>query len=374
MSKKKLKNLKIAIFISDVGFGHMVRQRSIIKRILQKYPNTCITLINHNNMQILKQTFKEEVNYINHYNNIKLKKSLNGFLDIKKTKKIFENWNENKTNINEIKKYLLDYDLFISDFVPEAFLLAKNMNIRSIGVCHFTWSWFAKSISKKKEGSYQKIQDCEKLADKIFFPPFTPKEILNSLSKIKIEKTNFITDKKNLKKTKKKNKKKIFLVMDSGTKTLSRIISKSLRDFSKNKEYIFYVGTSTLKKSDVNFILKHKNLIPLSDLNSNYDQIQKVDFVIARAGFNTLTECLMFKKPSLLFSEKNNPEIEENLKYLIDQNLCARLDQEDYGSKLINRLHSFEKLESKKIIKNINNKKFYFNGAEQILKYIESLF
>ena len=215
-----MKNLKIAIFISDVGFGHMVRQRSIIKRILQKYPNTEITAINQNNIQILKQTFKESINYINHYNNIKLKKSLKGFLDKKKTKKIFKDWNKNKRNINQIKKYFSDFDLFISDFVPEAFLLAKKMNIRSIGVCHFTWSWFAKNISKKKENFYTKIQDCEKLADKIFFPPFTPKEILNNLSNNQKEKINFITDKKILEKTKKKNKKKIFLIMDSGTKTL----------------------------------------------------------------------------------------------------------------------------------------------------------
>ena len=369
-----MKNLKIAIFISDVGFGHMVRQRSIIKRILQKYPNTDITLINQNNIQILKQTFKENVNYINHYNNIKLKKSLNGFLDIKKTKKVFKTWNNNKKNINQIKKYFLGFDLFISDFVPEVFLLAKKMNIRSIGVCHFTWSWFAKNISKKKESFYKKIQDCEKLAEKIFFPPFTPKEILNSFPKNKIEKINFVTDKKTSEKFKKKNKKKIILIMDSGTKTLSRLISKSLRDFSRNKDYIFYIGTSTLKMSDINFILKHKNLIPLSDLNSNYEQIQKVDFVIARAGFNTLTECLMFKKPSLLFNEKNNPEIEENLKYLIDQNLCVRLDQRDWGQKLIKKLRIFEKLESIKISKNMSCKKFYFNGAEQILKYIENLF
>jgi hypothetical protein len=66
-------------------------------------------------------------------------------------------------------KYFLDFDLFISDFVPEVFLLAKKMNIRSIGVCHFTWSWFAKNISKKKESFYKKIQDCEKLAEKISY-------------------------------------------------------------------------------------------------------------------------------------------------------------------------------------------------------------
>ena len=32
-------------------------------------------------------------------------------------------------------------DFIISDFVPEAFELAKILKIKSYGVCHFTWDW-----------------------------------------------------------------------------------------------------------------------------------------------------------------------------------------------------------------------------------------
>ena len=34
--KRKLKKIKVAIFISDVGFGHMVRQREVIHQLIDK--------------------------------------------------------------------------------------------------------------------------------------------------------------------------------------------------------------------------------------------------------------------------------------------------------------------------------------------------
>ena len=39
--------------------------------------------------------------------------------------------------------------------------------------------------------------------------------------------------------------------------------------------------------------------------------IEYVDFLVARGGFNTVTEILIFKKPALLIEEKNNPEIDK---------------------------------------------------------------
>ena len=46
-----------------------------------------------------------------------------------------------------------------------------------------------------------------------------------------------------------------------------------------------------------------------------YSEINNVDYVVARAGFNTLSECIIFK-PTLFVDEDNNPEINENIKYI----------------------------------------------------------
>ena len=65
--------MKCAVFISDVGFGHMVRQRQIILRLRKEIKNIKITIFHKKNLKILKKTFGNKVSYVNNYNNITLR-------------------------------------------------------------------------------------------------------------------------------------------------------------------------------------------------------------------------------------------------------------------------------------------------------------
>ena len=47
-----------------------------------------------------------------------------------------------------------------------------------------------------------------------------------------------------------------------------------------------------------------------------HSYIASIDFIIARGGFNTITECLILKKPALLMYETNNKEILYNISQL----------------------------------------------------------
>ena len=96
------------------------------------------------------------------------------------------------------------------------------------------------------------------------------------------------------------------------------------------------------------------------------------DIVIARGGFNTLSECLVLKKPAMLFDEKNNPEVEENLKALSRENNFAILMKEnDWGKNLIRKINKFVIYEAKKIQKNLINSRFKSNGAKQVVDEIK---
>ena len=64
MQKKKLKKIKFVIFISDVGYGHMVRQRCIINEIEKEFKEFEILIVNHSNIDIIKETFKEKYKYL----------------------------------------------------------------------------------------------------------------------------------------------------------------------------------------------------------------------------------------------------------------------------------------------------------------------
>ena len=59
------KRINCGIFISDEGFGHMVRQRAIIKELINKYPSIIITVFTSKNIFYLKETFENRINYLN---------------------------------------------------------------------------------------------------------------------------------------------------------------------------------------------------------------------------------------------------------------------------------------------------------------------
>ena len=91
-------NLKCAIFISDVGFGHMVRQRQIIFELLKQFNKISITVFHMRNIQVLKKSFGNKIRYVKNFNNIALYKTPSGLLDISKTKKNLINGKKNQTN------------------------------------------------------------------------------------------------------------------------------------------------------------------------------------------------------------------------------------------------------------------------------------
>ena len=217
------------------------------------------------------------------------------------------------------------------------------------------------------------MKQIEKKASKIFFPPLTPEKIFYELPKKKYKKINFITNKIKIKKKYKflKNKKPIILIMDNGTKTLNIKISKTLKFMEKNKNFIFYVGISTMSKNDKEFVYNSDNLIPVLGLKSNYSQILKADYVIARGGFNTISECLIYKKPSMFAYEKFNPEISENIKNIKSLGLGEVINFGDWEKNFNKKINYFIKKKANKIKNNLNKNSFSFNGAKQIVDFIK---
>ena len=61
---------KVAIFISDDGFGHLVRQRVLINEILKLKEKVNITISTKNKIKYLKKDFGNKINYHKNFNNI----------------------------------------------------------------------------------------------------------------------------------------------------------------------------------------------------------------------------------------------------------------------------------------------------------------
>lgn len=366
-----MKNPNCAIFISDVGFGHMVRQRQIIIELRKKIKNISITVFHERNLQILKKSFGNKINYVKNFNNIKLKKKPSGLLDLKKTKKIFKSWKKNSERfLKRHNKILAKFDFFISDLVPEISNYAFKNKKPCFSVCHYTWDWFFREIYKKENADIKTIKRYTNLSSRIYFPPLTHSKILKNSKNIK--NVNFIANKILKKKISKKRIK--ILIMNNGTEVLSSKIKTIIPELIKIKEYEFYVSTSKLNKILIKKINSCKNVhIIKNDLKKNYNFISKVNYIIARGGYNTITECLLSKKPSLLAGEKFNPEIKENLKSIKKINFFEILKDEHWSPK------NFKKKLSKFIIKQNklsysqkNSFNFKNDGAKYIVKDIKN--
>ena len=100
--KKKIN--KIAIFISDEGFGHSVRQKTIIAELFRQNKNAKVTIFNKKRLLFLKEYYGNKLEYFSYPITLNTIKNKKGELDIIKTKKILKNWP--KVSSISIKKLL----------------------------------------------------------------------------------------------------------------------------------------------------------------------------------------------------------------------------------------------------------------------------
>lgn len=364
--------MNCAIFISDVGYGHMVRQRQIIFNLKKEFKNLKITIFHHKNLPILKKNFGKSLNYVNNFNNIKLYTTKNGF-DKKKTSIIFNSW-EKKTNIflKKKEKSLKKFDFFISDLVPEISYYAKKNQKPCFSICHFTWDWFFKKLYKKNLRTTLLMKKYIKMSTKIYFPPLTFKEINNDYKKKK--EVNFITNKLNKKRSQNfLRKPKKILIMNNGTGALTHCINKIILNLSSLGKYKFYISTTNVSKKIREKIKEIKNVFFINNsLKEMYSYISKVDLVVARGGYNTISECLILGKPSILSYEYLNPEVNENIKIMKKNFFCSTMTYKDWENKKFKKkIENFIQKNYYSILNNIIKKKFKNNGANQIVKDIK---
>ena len=328
----------IAIFISGEGYGHLVRQRALISELLKNKKRIKITVFTSKNINILKKKFKKRISYIKIKRTLETSKSIDGKLNIKKTKKNFALWYKNKdnwikSNLNSMK----NFDLIVSDFMPEVFELANKTGKMAFGMAHFTWDWFYKTLYGKDKVYFELIKTI-KMSKKIYFPPFTNKEIVKNL-KSKVVNINFILSE--FEDKKKHGEVLKCLIMDNGNRTMTKLIENTLIYLKNLKNISFILRTDFLSKKSKKIISSSNNMTGIRGLKETHQNIIYADFIIARGGFNTISECLVLKKPSLLFNESGNPEIKENLKIMQRKKYCGIIKHSNFGKKKKKNRHFF---------------------------------
>ena len=119
--------LKCKVYLSDEGFGHLVRQEAIIKSMLRLNNKIHFTIQTKNKFKFAVEKFSnyKNISYIEKFNNIE------------KTRYYFDNYLNNSETfiLEELKDF--NYDFVISDAVPEAHQIAKIAKVPSFLIFHY---------------------------------------------------------------------------------------------------------------------------------------------------------------------------------------------------------------------------------------------
>ncbi len=338
--------MRIKIYISDEGYGHVVRQRAIIQELLKRHHQVTIQTKEH--IEVAKSFFKDRIRYIEKFNNIITVKS-SGALDLIETNKFMESYFYRfmPAVIDEIKE-LKDYDCVISDLVPEAIAAAKLSGKKAFAVCHHTWDWFFKKTFGRDTKFSSLIEATLLEADAFFFPPFTPDETIEKYRDICVQ-VPFITYPfENIDVVLPKDKINV-LIPDSGTKVFANIIKENRKNFRK--------------LSGFNFVI-------VNDVNKIHNLIPKFDLVITRAGFNTISDCMVAGAPVLVINERDNPEVAHNISRLSELSLCGVMSTDDYTNDFIRVFEDFMKNEYEGVKDNVNKHIVKCDGAEKVVEEV----
>ena len=353
---------KAKIYLSDEGFGHIVRQDAIAKELLKLIPALELTIQTEKHLEVAQSIFGKAT-YISKHNNIVWNKKSNGSPDVTLISEFFGDYEARSDEyiLEELGK--LEYDFLLSDFVYEPFELGFQKAVPTFGVAHFTWDWFFSKLYPPplKSDLIKRFFDAAEKANTLYFPPLTPVEITNHYKNSKI--VPFIV-RKNIdhKVLETRNNQFKVLIIDSGAGVLRNSIEKSIQELSVLDDIHFFLVEGFDYQSD--------NITYLSKSDLLVDFIGGMDLVIGRAGFNTISECIALRTPMLLLGEAMNPEMSENILELKKLGLGSFMSLKKFETALSTFLPKFITSEYKTIKENMESHNFESNGAEVIARDI----
>lgn len=355
--------MRCKVYLSDMGFGHLVRQRAIYEQFQKLMPSISAAVQTGSHAEIARNIFGSAA-VIEKFNNIEWARQANGSPDLKVIKEFFENYACCSNEFIAAEELEVEgFDFVISDFVYEAFPAARKHAVPAFGVAHFTWDWFFSKMYPPPV-SYQILEQMQRhahMADAVFFPPFTPEEILTFYGDKAIEVPLIVRD-PNSTTISVPTDKFTVLIMDSGASVLSQHINKAVDQLGHIDSMHFLVAEK--------YAIKAENVtsIPKTDFFSDY--IPQVDLVVTRGGFNTISECIAYRTPLLLLGETSNPEIEKNLLAIKSEQLGSFISLDRFVNHLHDSIESFVEHEYAQIQKRMNEHNYATDGARVIAENI----
>lgn len=352
--------MKLKIFASDEGFGPLIRQSAILDALRRLAPDIKVSLQTRQHAQEA-EWIVGDVKVVKRHNNIRWLRDEKGIPDIAGIREYFSDYEERCYEFIVVEKQELDADFVISDFVTEAFYVSHKLGIPAFGASHFTWDWFFSKLYPLPVHSdiISRMQRYAMLAERLYFPPFTPREIMN-FYKSKIKEVPLIVRPRSKTLPDLKTAQNSFrvLICDSGSGVLSGYIRRSLEQMAMMRDFDFFVSDRCAVETENIHLVPSKHLF--------VDYMPHMDLVIGRAGFNTISECIASRTPMLLIGESINPEMLENFVFVKEWGLGSFFGAEQFANGFARFLPRFVEGEYRHLKENMQNHEIRSDGAAVI--------
>lgn len=353
--------MKILFTITGVGYGDATREHANIEAFLKKDPDTKIMIAGYDNSY---EYFKEKYTTVEikgyKFAEQALKFSVPSF--IWKNYKLPFFWTSGTWKLRKMVKEF-NPDIIISDFEPVGVMLSKLIKKKCVIIFGYDPELFKQCPHKNEktllEAKY--FNTLYKTADSVIIPTLLGKNETHSkyysVNPILRTKPTDLPPKEELME-KLGLKKEPVLIMLGGS-TFGNILASKMINFSHLFREEFVMFGSKIEH------VPQKNITyyPYKENVLEYLKVSKA--VITLAGHLTLSECLAFKKPAMVFPIKDHVEQMLNA-YTLENISYVKYDLQELRKNIKSFLSNLSSLKSK--IPDVE-----FNGAEQIADIIYNL-
>lgn len=304
----------VAFYITDHGYGHASRQIAVIQEIMHCTDWRVVICANYGTglltQALKKETLKGRVivrtNGVNDIGFISQKEGLG--VDVHATLETVERFVESLNAwVKAEKEWCANegIDLIVTDIVPWAFRVAKELNVSSVGVSNFDWHSMYKDIFPEglaKKRVLNVIEECHKTATIAFRLPFSlPMETFKQIQEAPLlartpnwEKVFSIREKIDSGRT-----IVYFSIGKSFPSTVEEALLQQLHHFLNETEKIeLILSKSMQEKLGMGIAIPKEEPEP-----QNY--LAAADLAIIKAGYSTVAEAITAKVPMMVIYRPN---------------------------------------------------------------------
>jgi len=354
--------MRILFTVTGVGYGDATREHANIDAFLKKDPGTKVMVAGYDNSY---KYFKNKYPTVEikgyKFTEKELKFSVPRFAW--KNYKLPYVWMRDALKLKKkVKEF--DPDIIISDFEPVGILLSKMIKKKGVFVFAYNPKTFKKYPKKTPKTRLQAryFNSLYKAADAVIIPtllgqkPMVEKKYY-SVNPILRTKPSDLPPKDELMEKLGLEKEPVLIML--GGSTFGNILANKIMHFAHlfNEDFIMFGSRiKGISRKNVKYYPFKENVL-------EYLKVSKA--VITLGGHLSLTECLAFKKPAMVFPIKEHVEQMLNA-YNLEKVYDIHYSLENLRKNIQTFLRNLDSIKGK--IPNID-----FNGSEQIVDIIQDL-